>query len=75
KEPYIKSPESGFFPPTVVPPNEYFVMGDNRNNSSDSRSWGMLPSKDIIGQAWVSYWPANDWGIVPDYSYPELNNS
>jgi signal peptidase I len=71
-EPYIKNPESGFFPPTIVPPNEYFVLGDNRNNSSDSRSWGMLPANDIIGLAWVSYWPPHDWGVVHEYRYPEL---
>ena len=74
-EPYIKSAESGFFPPTVVPATEYFVMGDNRNNSSDSRSWGLLPSKDVIGEAWVSYWPPKEWGLVHDFSYPELTTS
>jgi signal peptidase I len=72
KEPYIRSPENGVFIRNVVPPGEYFVMGDNRNNSSDSRAWGMLPEKDIIGQAWVSYWPPSHWGTVNEYRYPEL---
>ncbi|MHB8619795.1 MAG: signal peptidase I [Chloroflexota bacterium] len=67
KEPYIKAAPNGFYPRTVVPPGDYFVMGDNRNNSSDSRSWGPLPQKDIIGEAWLSYWPPNQWGSVHDY--------
>lgn len=75
KEPYIRNPENGFYPRTVVPPGEYFVMGDNRNNSSDSRAWGMLPEKDIIGEAWISYWPPQRWGMVPEFRYPELTQS
>ena len=71
-EPYLGSPENGLYPPTVVPPGQYFVLGDNRNNSSDSRSWGMLPSKDIIGEAWLSYWPPASWGVVHDFRYAEL---
>ncbi len=55
--------------PTTVGPGEYFVLGDNRNNSSDSHSWGLLPAKDIIGKAWVSYWPPQMMGLVPTYSY------
>lgn len=53
----------------VVPPDEYFVLGDNRNYSSDSHSWGTVSVKKIIGKAWVSYWPPQLMGLVPDYSY------
>lgn len=54
--------------PVTIGPDEYFVLGDNRPYSSDSHSWGMLPTRDIIGKAWVSYWPSDEWGVVPDYS-------
>ncbi len=54
--------------PTVVPPDEYFVLGDNRPESSDSHFWGFVPMRDIVGKAWISYWPPSMWGIVPDFS-------
>lgn len=44
--------------------NEYFVMGDNRSNSSDSREWGLLPKFNIIGQAWMSVYPWNTKGLL-----------
>ena len=43
--------------PTVVPEGYYFVMGDHRNNSSDSRHWGMVPKKYIIGRVQLRWWP------------------
>jgi signal peptidase I len=45
------------FGPTVIPEGYYFVMGDHRNNSSDSRTWGMVPKKYIIGKVQVRWWP------------------
>lgn len=55
--------------PVTVGADEYFVLGDNRPASSDSHSWGMMPAKNLIGKAWVSYWPPDEWGVVQHYSY------
>jgi signal peptidase I len=67
-EPYIKERPNYTFGPETVPPNKYFVLGDNRNNSSDSHSWGMLPKGNIIGRAWLIYWPFSKFGFVDSTS-------
>ncbi|MEA3354921.1 MAG: signal peptidase I [Patescibacteria group bacterium] len=48
----------------TVPQNSYLVFGDNRSGSSDSREWGIVPKENIVGKAWIKYWPLNKIGIV-----------
>jgi signal peptidase I len=67
-EPYILEKPRGTMAAETVPPGHYFVMGDNRNSSSDSRSWGMLPKENIIGQAWLNYWPLSAFGLTNNKS-------
>lgn len=52
------------FGPITVPEGHYFMLGDNRDESADSRFWGFLPRKLIEGKAWVIYWPITRWRVV-----------
>lgn len=49
---------------------DYFVLGDNRRNSSDSHTWGMFPRENIVGKAWLCYWPPEKWSFVTHYAFP-----
>src|SRR5918999_2556078 len=60
-------------PPTYVKPHYYFVMGDNRDNSSDSRMWGLVPEKYIYGKALFRYWPLSKASVIRhETEYPGI---
>jgi signal peptidase I len=63
-EPYVVLPASGDYSRVDVPPLHLFLLGDNRDFSNDSRTFGPIPMKDIVGRAWFSYWPPESWGPV-----------
>ncbi|HLF25174.1 MAG TPA: signal peptidase I [Anaerolineae bacterium] len=67
-EPYV-APANVTYSAQYLGEDEYFVMGDNRGNSTDSRQFGPIQADDIIGRAWIVYWPPTDWSIVSHHTY------
>jgi signal peptidase I len=75
EEEYIMESPNYTMPAQEVPEDEYFVLGDNRNNSNDSHNNWTVPRDNIIGRAWFIYWPPSKLRVVKHYSYPELNGT
>jgi len=63
-ETYLQETDNSYFAPILVPPDSYFVLGDNRDGSSDSRHWGTVPIENIVGKVVVRYWPFLEFSLL-----------
>ena len=84
EEPYVYADDSGEPQDTDAPfdqsswtilAGEVFLMGDHRSNSADSRTFGPVDVDQIIGRAWLRYWPLDTFGILETPTYPELDET
>lgn len=79
-EPYLGNEETScdgqpWCGPLVVPDGSVYVLGDNRDNSTDSANFGPVAIDRIIGKVWLTYWPLEQFGIAPHNDYGELDES
>jgi len=72
-EPYIKEPPA-YTGTWVVPESALFVLGDNRNHSSDSHEWGFVPFENVFGRAFLIYWPLDEFEILNRTDIVSANN-
>ena len=63
-EPYVEHPSADTLSERTVPADSYFVLGDNRAQSDDSRHWGPVPRENVIGKVWVAYWPLANFAAL-----------
>ncbi len=64
EEPYITAPGPTDMDTLGLGEKEYFVLGDNRRGSNDSRNWGPVPEDNILGKVWFVYWPLSNWQVL-----------
>ncbi|HZA24797.1 MAG TPA: signal peptidase I [Dehalococcoidia bacterium] len=63
-ESYLTSQDTSNMDQVFLREGEYFVLGDNRRGSNDSRNWGPVPEENILGKVWIIYWPLSKWGLL-----------
>ena len=69
-EPYVTNHDRRDMALVTVTEGSYFVLGDNRRRSDDSRGWGLVPADNVIGRAWLTYWPLDRWHLLQAFRWP-----
>ncbi len=64
EEPYVEEKSGETLAERTIPDGEYYVLGDNRRQSDDSRHWGSVPKENIVGEIWLAYWPLNRFSAL-----------
>jgi signal peptidase I len=71
-EPYLVNRDTRSYPSTIIPAGEYFVLGDNRPVSLDSRQGWTIRRADIKGKAWLVFWPFKSFGWAPNHKFADI---